>query len=332
MMVLVRSLGLFIAPALLSVSTADFSFAPAEDLEVKVEFKQSYFLELTSFSINDEEIGNGEIEFSVKDEEQTNYTDVFVNAGGDRPTLVHRTFDELTKQSLKREVGPDGEELESEDPAVSELEGKTVAFTWDADEEEYVASYAEDEEGDEDLLEDIKFAGYLWDALPSGEVEEGDRWEIDASFFDVISEPCGDLGYVFESKKDDEPDDDWGDQFAENLDGEFFVEYAGTREEDGVKVAVFVLTAEVTTEVVKEEEIEGEGFSGTSTTTFSFDFDTEGELLWNIEKNMPYSLTFAGDVEFEIEEAGEISGEFGEMSQTSVQSFEGRVEIETAYN
>lgn len=336
-MILVRTLGLLFAPALLSVSIADLSFAPAEESEIKVEFKQVFAVEMTDMSLafNGEEIDTSEMgvpEFSLRDEESIRFTDVFVKTGDDRPTLVHRTFDELTKMSTQSGTSPEGDEEVLEDPGTSELEGKTVAFTWDADEEEYVAAFVEDE-GDEDLLEELQFSGYLAGFLSDGDVEEGDRWEVEASFFDVLTEPCGDLKFVLESKKDDEDEDDtWGEQFSENLDGEFFVEFGGMRDEDGTSVAVLILTAEVTTEIVQEQEIDEEMFSGTTTSTFSFSFDMEGELLWNVEAKRPYALTFNGDVEFEIEEETELSGDHGEMKQTTVQLFEGTVDVSSSYN
>lgn len=337
MTLLVRSLGLLFAPALLSVSIAELSFAPAEESEIKVEFKQVFAVELTDMSIafNGEELDTSEMgvpEVSLRDEESILFTDSFVKVGDERPTLVHRTFDELTKLSTQSASSPEGDEEIMEDPGTSELEGVTVAFTWDAEEEDYVASFVEDE-GDEDLLEDLQFSGYLAGFLPEDEVEEGARWEVDASFFDVITEPCGDLGFVLESKKDDEDDDDsWGEQFSENLEGEFFVEFGGMRDEDGTKVAVLILTAEVTTEILQAEEIDEEMFSGTTSSTFAFDFDMEGELLWNVEQNRPFSLTFNGDVEFEITEDTELSGDHGEMKQTTTQLFEGTVEVSSSYN
>ncbi|MCA8980848.1 MAG: hypothetical protein H6831_05545 [Planctomycetes bacterium] len=337
MTILVRSLGLLLAPALLSVSIGDFSFAPAEESEIKVEFKQIFNVELTDMSLafNGEDVDTSEMgvpEFTLRDEELMQFTDVFVKAGDERPAVVHRTYDELTKMSMQSATSPEGDEETNEDPGTSELEGVTLAFTWDADDEGYVASYLE-EEGDTDLLEDLEFGGYLVDFLPDGEVEEGDRWQVDASCFDKITEPCGDVSFVLESKKDDEDDDDtWGEQFSDNLDGEFFVEYGGMRDEDGTQVAVFTLTAEISTEIVQEQEIDEEMFSGSTTSTFSFDFDMEGELLWNVEAKRPFSLTFNGDVEFQIEEDTELSGDHGEMKQTTVQMFEGTVEVSSSYN
>jgi len=336
MTILVRSLSLLLAPALLTFSTADLAFAPAEESEIEVEFKQVFAVELVdmSMSFNDEDVDTSEFgipEFSLRDEETIQFTDSFVKAGDERPSVVQRTFDELTKLSTQVASSPDGDEEEMEDPGTSELEGVSVAFTWDADEEEYVATFVEDE-GDEDLLEDLAFQGYLWEALPEGEVQEGDRWEVDASFFNAITEPCGDVSFVLESKEGEDDDDDWGDQFGENLEGEFFVEYGGTRDEDGTEVAVLILTAEVATEILQEQEIDEEMFSGTTSSTFSFDFDMEGELLWNIAENRPFALTFNGDVEFEIEEETELSGDHGDMKQTTVQMFEGTVEVSSSYN
>jgi hypothetical protein len=336
MTILVRSLSLLLAPALLSVSTADLSFAPAEETEISVDFKQVFAVELAdmTLSFNGEDVDTSEFgvpEFSLRDEETIRFTDSFVKAGDERPTLVHRSFDELTKLSTQVASSPEGDEETMEDPGTSELEEKTVAFTWDADEEEYVATYVDDE-GDEDLLEELAFQGYLWEALPDGAVEEGDRWEVDADFFNAISEPCGDVSFVLESKEGEEDDDDWGEQFGENLEGEFFVEYGGTRDEDGTLVAVLILTAEVSTEILQEQEIDEEMFSGTTSSTFSFSFDMEGELFWDVEGNRPVALTFNGDVDFEIEEDTELSGDHGEMKQTTVQMFEGTVEISTSYN
>lgn len=339
MISLARALPLLLAPAALSNTVADYRFAPEEGSEVTIEFRQVFQVELVdmTLSFNGEEIDISEMgvpEFQLLDEEELSIRDTFVTVGDDRPAVVHRAFDELTKMSKQSGSSPDGEEHSTEDPGESELEGTTVVFTWDADEEEYVPTFLE-EDGDEDLLVDLAFQGYLWDALPDGEVEEGDRWEVGADFFDVLSEPCGDLHFVLESEDGEDEDDDWGEQFSDNLEGEFYVTYAGTRDEDGVTVAVFTLEAEVSTEIVKEEEIDeeiqGESISGTTSSTFSFDFEMEGELLWNIAANRPYHVTFNGDVEFEIDQESEVETPGGELTQTQVQMFEGTVELTTSY-
>lgn len=339
MISLARALPLLLAPAALSTTVADYRFTPEEGSEVTIEFRQVFQVELVdmTLSFNGEEIDLGEMgtpEFELFDEEELSIRDSFVKVGEDRPSVVHRSYDELAKMSRQSGSGPDGEEHTMEDPGESDLEGTTVVFTWDADEETYVPSFL-DEDGDEDLLEDLEFQGYLWDVLPDGEVEEGDRWEVDATFFDVLSEPCGDLHFVLESEDGEDEDDDWGEQFNDNLEGEFYVTFAGTRDEDGVQVAVFTLEAEVSTEIVKEEEIDdeiqGESISGTTSSTFSFDFEMEGELLWNIAANRPYHVTFSGDVEFEIDQESEVETPGGELTQTQIQTFEGTVELTTSY-
>jgi len=337
MTLLVRALGLTLAPAILSAPVAELSFAPAEGGQINVEFSQVFEVELSGmeFSMNGEEMEGGELpEVIIRDEEAILFTDAFVSVDDERPLVVQRTYETLSKFSVQTVTTPDGDEQELEDPGTSELEGATVAFTWDADEEEYVASFPDDE-GDEDLLEDLAFQGYLQDVLPGGAPEEGDRWELDLELFDAITEPCGDLSFVMESDDDEDDDDDWGEQFSDNLDGEFFAEYSGTRDEDGTSVAVFTLTAEITTEIIKEKESEGEhegsSFSVVNTNTFAFEFEMEGELLWDVAANRPYSLGFAGDVTFEIEDLTEYSGDF-EMEQLQVQMFEGTVTIATSYN
>lgn len=336
MTILVRSLSLLLTPVLFAASTGELSFTPVEESEIKVQFKQVFSVELTDMTqtVDGEEVDLSEMgmpEFRLTDQEDLVFTDSFVKVGDGRAQLVHRTYDELTKLSTQEVSMPEGEEHTEEDPGASELEGLTVAFAWDAEEEEYVASYVE-EDGDEDLLEDLAFQGYLLGLLPVGETAEGDRWEVEAAMFNAITEPCGDVSFVLESKQGEEDDDSWGDQFGENLDGEFFVENGGTRDEDGTTVAVLILSAEVTTHIEQTKDVDEEMFSGTVSSTFSFSFEMEGELLWDVAADRPFALTFNGEVLFEIEEDTELSGDHGEFKGGTVQMFEGTVEVSSSYN
>ena len=58
--------------------------------------------------------------------------------------------------------------------ASSALEGETVMFEWDEDEEAYEVTSDADDGLLADLRMDIDFAGFL----PDGAVDEGDEWEL----------------------------------------------------------------------------------------------------------------------------------------------------------
>ncbi len=209
------------------------------------------------------------------DDETIEFCDETITAGDGRPRKLKRTFATI-ENSIASESGEEGVEggtLKNE----SGLLGKSVLFTWDADEKSFSAAWFEGD-GDDDLLkpmvEDADFRAWL----PGKKVDEGDSWTIPVSEFNNLQEPSGPMGYKREGATEN-PDNTMSDNLRANLKGEIKATFKGTREDDGVKIGVIAF--EGTLSSSSEQEIEQD--EGPSVKlTYESGNELEGELLWDI--------------------------------------------------
>lgn len=302
---------------------APLADTPAVGVESGTKITKTYEnvleLELQSISIEfgdqEQEVPEeGLPEVTIRDDEQITFTDEYLAVEGGRATKVARTFDELSDSSSQTVSLPDGEGGEDSREGESELTGTTVVFTWDEDEEEYSAEFGEDEEADEDLLEDLEGDADFVFMLPGEEVEVGDSWELEASAFTMISSPSGDL--KIDSEEDDDDDGEFGEQFEDNLSGDFEV----TLEEIEDGVAKMTFEGVVETEIEMEREAPEEAPDGLEfSQTYEFSFDVSGTLLWDMERGIATSMELEADVEMNT--ANVQSN--GDMTLRQIQYFEG---------
>ena len=97
-----------------------------------------------------------EMDLTVSLVNEVEISDEYLSVRAGRPLEIERTFDSLSMDSeMAMEIDMMGQVQSEEMPstASSELEGTTVTFKWDADEEEYVIAFT-DGEGDT-LVEDF---------------------------------------------------------------------------------------------------------------------------------------------------------------------------------
>ncbi|MGD2018721.1 MAG: hypothetical protein PVJ89_11430 [Planctomycetota bacterium] len=302
---------------------APLADTPAVGVEAGTKITKTYEnvleLELQSISIEfgdqEQEVPEeGLPEVTIRDDEQITFTDEYLAVDGGRATKVARTFDELSDSSSQTVSLPDGEGGEDSREGESELTGTTVVFTWDEDEEEYSAEFGEEEEADEDLLEDLEGDADFVFMLPGEEVEVGDSWELEASAFTMISSPSGDL--KIDSEEDDDDDGEFGEQFEDNLSGDFEV----TLEEIEDGVAKMTFEGVVETEIEMEREAPEEAPDGLEfSQTYEFSFDVSGTLLWDMERGIATSMELEADVEMNT--ANVQSN--GDMTLRQIQYFEG---------
>lgn len=320
---------------------AELRFAPAEELALQVTFRQSSQLELvgsesllTSGGVEQELTAAPEFEVVRRSLELVVFTDEFIAVGDERPLEFHRAFEEIRGESKETVTDPEAGEEEYESETESSLVGTTVRFRWDEDDEEYATSFADDD-GDEDLLEGLRGDGHLSELLPAAEVEEGEEWEIPAAVFAVLFAPGGELPSVPVGEEisdaDAEAAEDFAAQYREALEGEFVAEYQGTREEEGVEVAVIALSLEISTSVVREAETAKTRIEttieGTVREEIGFEFELEGELLWNVGSGHAHALLLEGDqrlVQVSVENY-EGNGHYLELTTTF--EFEGTLEV-----
>lgn len=309
-------LGAF-APLIVAVEAP--RLAPENGTKVTKTFVNDIELELVDLQVelDGEAQEAGDVpEVKITDREEITVIDEYVKVEDGMAVELVRTFESLSDVSTQDQMGPDGiEEVTRE--GESELEGLSVRFKWDAEEETHVVTYAdEDEAAGEELLEGLEVDADFVFLLPSGEEADeigvGDSWELDAAVFDMLSTPSGDLKIV--SEEDDE-ESDFEDQFRDNLEGTITATLKSI--EDGV--AKIVLEGEVSTEVV-DDQTPDEAPEGLEVTqTYSFLFDCEGVLLWNMETGVAKSMEFGGDVGMEIE----VIQAFNGNELKIMQSFEG---------
>ena len=256
------------------------------------------------------------VEASLSDTDRVVVTDEFGSLLDGRPATLRRTFEELSGLTTESSTGPEGEIDESTAEKSSPLEGSTVLFTWDDDEQEYSAEF--EDGGDEDLLDELVEDMDLRGFLPEDSVDEGDSWEPGIEAFKALLDAGGDLHL----RADDEERSEVDEQLDENIDGDVRVTYAGVRSEDGVEVAVLEIevSAESQGEGVEEDD---DGIEAQMTMTIAFEL--EGELTWDIAAGHLHGLELTGSLDAEMTNVTEMDGEGEMMEFIQEMSFEGTV-------
>lgn len=273
--------------------------APAEKLALVPEpgltLVKSF--EATSATERSFESQRGESSSSTDATRTLVVTDVVDDVEDGRLTKLSRTFDEIAGSAESESTAGD-RSREFTSSATSDLEGETVVFEWDEDDEEYEVS---SDDVDADLLEDLVFDYDFSALLPDDEVEKDHEWSIDVDAFMAMIDPWESLGmneHVEDSRgsstDESEPD------VEETSDGEVVAVYEGTRDADGVKVAVLRIRGEVATDRVIDATREFEHGVSVSHSESSEERTVEGEALWNIEGGHLHSI----ELEMEISSSG----------------------------
>lgn len=243
----------------------------------------SFELDEVMMEIAGEEHSPDEVpEFTIDMLERVVVTDEIETVEGGQVRKLRRTYGELVERN-SFESPEDSSVRERE----SELADEAVAFTWDADAEEWKKK-AENEELDGALLEGLRADLSFAEFLPSGEVAEGDTWEVPVEAFALIFAPAGELSFAGEDEEDPADRARISRELLENISGTITAKYAGKRDEDGVEVAVIELEMEIESEAVLNSSDEG-------TQNLELGRDLEGELLWLVAEGRMHSLHADGD-------------------------------------
>lgn len=338
---------LLAAPVLLALTLPvdDVTFAPEAGSSVTRTYTSN-----NQFSLDEMEMSmNGqpmpmdlEMSMDMSMDMSIEVTDTFVAVGAGRPDQLQRSYDALGAEahfSMEMAMMPDGGQ-DRDISSSSELEGKTVLFSWNEEDGEFGVAYHESE-GDEDLLETLTEDMDFRALLPVGGVSAGDTWEIDPKDLISVLFPGGDTGL--------RPDDDggaeemmpgmdgmganMGEMLGDLLEGEASAEYIGTEEVDGVTVAVISFTLSISssndmTEMVEDNMAElPDGSPEISINYVDVEIEMEGTgtLQWNLAANRAHSFeaqgsmntlmdmgmgVSMGDNEMEMEQSMEMSGTF----------------------
>lgn len=297
MKLLLPTLALFLlAPA--PADEVTLHFAPEEGTVLKRVFvaEADYRLADLETTVDGEVIEReGELpDYGMRFTEHVAVTDTLAAVADGRPTELVRTFDELRQENVDRF---EGEEVES--ALASGLEGRSVRFRWDADEERYDVEADDDEDLDDDaagwLLEDLD----LLLVLPAGEVEPGAEWELDPELYLAFMWPGGWLDFRAADEESDgegsEEADDRGRtmslQTIERLEGTGTARFEEVREEDGLRLAVIHVELEVTTGSDSVLPATDDGELPTPEVAIEVEVERKltGTILWDLDHGHAHS-------------------------------------------
>lgn len=283
-------------------------FAPAEGAAVSKTFTSTASLEGGDLRVvmDGQEVPPEflpEIELTVESAMVYAFTDRYASVADGRPTVLLRTYDEIdeTHEMTTSIVGLEGSDDVDEEQGTtgsSTLEGRTVRFAWDAEEGEYARSF-EGGDGDVALLEDLEEDTDLRGLLPGGEIEVGDRWEVDAEDFAAWFLPGGDLGVVYEG---DGADDMNADPTETSFDGELVLKLTGVHDEGGERLAAIDVEGDVTMTVVAPTDLDDiPVVDGDATETTTSRYELTGELIWNVSAGRLARAELEAETTVEIE-------------------------------
>ncbi|MCZ6598930.1 MAG: hypothetical protein O7B99_14935 [Planctomycetota bacterium] len=255
-------------------------FRPEEGTVLVKRFELNFdgALEDVRIRLNGGEFGIGEWGIDIGFLQRLRTTDEYVSMGQGRPEELRRSYDEI-----RRVTTVDDEERQG----LSELDGETVMFTWDEEEESFLPRF-EGSDVRRSLLEGLVEDTDLRLLLPADEVVENETWTVDARELSRLFFPGGDL-------KIEEEEDGWGDLFrriADSLEGEIVLGFLGTEREGGSRAIIRI-----------EGDASGKGkleectHSGPVTLEFEVELRLEGELVWDLDGGHFRALELECDLE-----------------------------------
>ena len=324
---------LFLAPLLVAfvpplALEEEILFAPSEGATFTVTYTNELEMSMADQSVtltingeeNDQETPDFELTLSQSFE--ATFQDTVVSSADGRVTKLSRTFEEIAQTRSQEADTPDGAQSNDE-TGESDLAGTTVVFSWDDEEEGYTVAFGEDEDGDEELLEELEFDIYFAGMLPDSAVSVGDSWSPDISALTQINDPGGDLQINWEDTPEEDEDDDLGQQYEDNLDGTIDCKLAEIVDEDGARVAIIELAVEASTSSTKGDEIDNQGISGTIGEDVEITFDFTGVLRWNLDAGHAVALELGGDIAYTIDSSQDLARESETFLMEMQRSFEG---------
>src|SRR5262245_64226621 len=203
------SLGTALALASFASGPDEVHYEPEKGLKVTrtCETSSEFELEWDSVTVDGEEQLDPakKSSCSLSIEEKFVVSDELVAVGSGRPEKLARTFDELQQQQTYSETRFDGEVIERTQKSTCDLEGKRVAFTWNADDERFDVQAAADQKLDAELLDGLDEDMDLRAFLPDKPVAKGDSWDVEPAAFHAVLWPGGRL--PFHDADEDEPDE-----------------------------------------------------------------------------------------------------------------------------
>jgi hypothetical protein len=237
----------------------------------------------------------------------------------ERVRMLTRKYEQCSFERSMEMTMPDGETRNRENEETSDLEGKTVAFRWDSDEEAYSASWAADEEqdGEDELLEGLQADSSLAWLLPAEAIDVDGEWELDTAAFGRLMSPMG----LFHWQGGSMMAQALPAQLRDALEVEdFTLKLVSVK--DGLALVGFEAEAGATFELLPPEGVEMPPDLEISM-NFDYQFELKGELTWDLEANRALSLTLGGSVAMETTEVRTDTRGDSEIEATREQASEG---------
>lgn len=266
-----------------------FSVAEGSSLSKNFEITVEASLDDMLLNFNGQEIDPAALggEFDLADANGSfgyvlSVVDDYIKMDGARTMELHRAVETMAGE-YSSGTGDSGSESNS-------MEGQTLIFKWDAEEEAHTIS-VKDEENEADPEDVALFAEDLdlRSMLPSGSVAEGDTWTLRGANLMSILAPGMDVNKALTKAKEEASEGDMPIEIDEALDmiSEDMVltcTYVGSREVDGRSLMVIELSSE-----------------------FESNLDLSDMILEVIEAEMPPEMAL--DMSIVLEMAAEATGE-----------------------
>jgi hypothetical protein len=286
-------------------------FAPSDGSQVTKSFEVALSFALEDFvmTMNGQESPFGMDGMRDEAEGDVGYTlevvDLFETVAAGQPTKLSRKYESF---SMHYDVGDNsGEE------GFEEVEGKTVRFVWNAEDEDYERSWGEDseDEADEAVLNVLAVDLDMRALLPRGPVSEGDRWQVEVSRLGSLFVPGLDLSRAASADVEgfDQIPADFLGPIQEALDDAIvectFRGLSGGADGD-LAVIGLSLSADVSIDaadkLMEQIEAQGDGEMEPDIGEFTIDLALEcsGELLWNPRRGVFSTFELDGEATIDV--------------------------------
>jgi hypothetical protein len=327
-------------PLLAGAAAEKPAFLPQEGTSQTKRFALASEMTLEDLTVevdgNDVSSMAGNIEMAWKVDQTVAVTDHYESTTDGRPAKLRRSYNEIEHKTHISGSNPMTGEQESDVPASSELEGATVVFSWNEGDSDYDVAYADDADGDEELLTDLVEEMDLRGFLPGKDVAAGDSWEIPMDAVRHALGLGGDLKLRPEGKTAGNPgmESFSAHEMMPGLEGKCTGTYNGAREEDGVRVGVIQLALDVKAaqdltgklDAMKEqirENVPAEVELDFTAFDVEYGYESEGELLWNLETGLPFALQLSGEVNVTLDTSMNMNTGQGEQAIEQSMTFAG---------
>ncbi len=303
-------------------------FAPTEgsSLTKTFENKGEFSLDHMAMTINGQENPTmPQMSMTFNTGQKVVVTDHYVANRDGAPKQLKRHFDDLgsdLSMSMKMEVMGESHDQDKSVKSKSQLTGKTVVFTWDADSKEYKKAF-DPSEDNADLLKGVKEDMDLRVLLPENEVKEGDEWDIDVKGLAGVFGPGGNLSLVPDEKDAGGMDpgmssgmSSMSEMLGDLLEGEAKGKFTGMREVGGAKMAVIKINVKISSskdmtdvvaEAMKKAKMPAEMEMKFDHMDVDLKIESEGELVWNVAAGHAHSLELSGPVHVNMDMAMKIT-------------------------